>query len=102
VKAMFVLLQLYPPDDAIDDDDPNLEVLAVSETEDELTELLADYSERYLDACREFDQWDEANHKSDEWSEAHNEMAQSLNTKYRVHGSLIAETRFKIVETLIG
>jgi hypothetical protein len=49
--AMYVLLQIYPPEASDDDDDPPLDVIAVNPSEAELKGYLVAYEYRYRAAC---------------------------------------------------
>lgn len=97
VRAMFVLLQIYPPE-ASDEDDRCccLDVIAVSPSQAELERYLAAYERRYRAACREFDAWDDM---SMDWGEAHDRMLFELAEKHQVYGGLVMGARFEIVES---
>jgi hypothetical protein len=97
---MFCLLQLYPPEalDHGEGDEPCLDVIAVDRSRVALEEFLEAYEPRYRAACDEFQSWDRD--KSAEWTEAHDGMLDELAHKYCVHGSLIPDTEFRIVEAL--
>jgi hypothetical protein len=94
---MFVLLQVYPPE-ASDYDDRCccLDVIAVDASKTRLEQYLAEYKRRYRAAVAAFDAWDDM---TEDWSYAHDRTCAELLARYDVHGSLIAGTRFKILET---
>jgi len=95
---MFVLLQIYPPEAADDDDQCCcLDVIAVAPTEAELERYLAAYKRRYRAAVQAFDAY---GYMPGEWGPQHDSTHMELLRRYQVHGSLISETKFKIVECL--
>jgi hypothetical protein len=97
---MFVLLQVYPPEAAGDEDECCcLDVIAVDASETELERYLAAYRYRYQAACKDFDAWDDM---STDWNAEHDHMCDELQDKYQVYGSLIQGTKFKILECHSG
>jgi hypothetical protein len=96
---MFALLQIYRLEAHGPDDPYPLDVLVVNPSETALENYLADYRPRYEAAVAEFNAWDKAI-STNEWTEQHNIMLDECADKHGVFGSLIEETRFKIVEVL--
>jgi hypothetical protein len=94
---MFALLQIYPGEAAGADDPTPLDVIAVDASEAALQRYLAAYKPRYRAACQAFDAWDDM---SGDWGPQHDCMCVELLRRYQVYGSLISETKFKIVECL--
>jgi|SRR5215831_10109272 len=97
---MYALLQIYPPE-ASDHDDRCccLDVIAVDASEAELERFRAAYEYRYRAAVEDFDAWDDM---SKDWGEEHDRMCDELVDRYGICGSLIAGTKFKIVQCLSG
>ena len=95
---MFVLLQLYPPEVGDHDERDCLDVLTVGSLA-AVEEFLQGY-ERYLAACAEFESWDQG--KSDDWTDEHEAKMEELAARHHVHGALIAQTEFRIVELFEG
>jgi hypothetical protein len=98
---MFVLLQVYPPEASDGEDDRCccLDVIAVDASEAELERYLAGYRRRYAAACQAFDARDNL---AEDWGPVHDYVCYELRDRYQVYGSLIAGTKFKIVECLGG
>jgi len=94
---MFVLLQIYPPEAAGEDDETPLDVIAVDPSKAKLQRFLAAYKYRYRAACEDFDAWDDV---SKDWGKEHDRMHHELRQQYLVRGSLIKGTTFKIVRCL--
>jgi len=96
---MFVLLQVYPLEATAEDgsdDNCCLDVIAVESSKARLEQYLAAYESRYRAAVAEFGLWDDM---SKDWYDEHDRMCEELLDKYDIHGSLIAGTRFKILES---
>jgi hypothetical protein len=93
---MFVLLQVYPFD-AVDLDNECccLDIMAVDASKAQLEQYLVAYERWYRTAVAVFDAWDDM---SKDWGEEHDRKHEELQDWYQVYGSLIWETRFKIVE----
>jgi hypothetical protein len=96
--SMFVLLQLYPPEATDHDERDCLDVIAVDGSRAVVEEFLQKYEPRYLAACLEFASWDRD--KGADWTIEHERKMEELACKHHVHGALIAETEFRIVESL--
>jgi hypothetical protein len=95
---MFALLQIYRLEAHGPDDPYPLDVLVVDSSETALETYLADYRPRYEAAVAEFNAWD--SDTSTDWTAEHDVMLDECARKHGVFGSLIEETRFKIVEVL--
>src|SRR5262249_5863589 len=96
----YVLLQIYPLEAAGTGDETPLDVIAVDVSEAELERYRMAYEYRFRAACEDFDAWDSDLAK--DWGSEHDRMHDELLDKYQVHGSLIAKTKFKIVECRSG
>lgn len=96
--SMFCLLQLYPWEAADHDEHDCLDVIAVDGSRAVVEEFLQKYEPRYLAACLEFASWDRD--KGADWTIEHERKMEELACKHHVHGALIAETEFRIVESL--
>jgi len=94
---MFVLLQIYSPEAIAEDDDCCccLDVITVDSSRTRLEQFLAGYETRYRAAVAAFRLWDDM---SKEWDDEHDAKSEELRDEYQVFGSLIAETRFEILE----
>jgi hypothetical protein len=99
---MFVLLQIYPLEATAEDgsdDNCCLDVIAVDSSKAALERFLAVYKPRYRAAVAAFEHWDDM---TKDWSEEHDRMCEALQNRYDIHGSLVAGTRFKILETQVS
>src|SRR5262249_9693774 len=96
---MFVLLQIYPPEAAGDDDETPLDVIAVDTSQAELERYLAGYRFRYSAAVEDFDAWDD--NTPGDWGEEHDRTDEECRATFRIYGALVRETRFKIVEVAV-